>query len=160
LGSVIVPSGGILNLQDGVTSNICPIGCIMMMAQQTTLTGWLVCNGTSLSTTGTYASLFAIIGYTYGGSGSLFKVPDFRGAFLRGFSSPGTARNLSYASGAFGQYQESQIGSHAHSISTSNNGVNTNIGTAYVPTSVTNLTIDTQTETRPYNYCVEYYIKY
>ena len=159
LGSVIVPSAGILNLQDGATSNICPIGCIMMMAQQTTLTGWLVCNGTSLSTTGTYANLFAIIGYTYGGSESLFKVPDFRGAFLRGFSSPGSPRNLSYASGAFGQYQESQIGSHTHTLNVTNNGVNTNLGSAFVPTGI-NPATTTTTESRPYNYCVEYFIKY
>jgi microcystin-dependent protein len=36
---------------------------------------WLWCDGTSYSTT-TYATLFDIIGYTYGGSGASFSVPN------------------------------------------------------------------------------------
>ena len=39
--------------------------------------GFLLCDGTSYSTT-TYADLFAVIGYTYGGSGANFNVPDLR----------------------------------------------------------------------------------
>lgn len=39
---------------------------------------WLLCDGTSYSTT-TYATLFSVIGYTYGGSGASFMVPDLRG---------------------------------------------------------------------------------
>lgn len=38
--------------------------------------GWLLMNGASLSTT-TYASLFNIYGYTFGGSGANFSLPDF-----------------------------------------------------------------------------------
>ena len=41
-------------------------------------TGALACDGSSYSTS-TYADLFAAIGYTYGGSGSSFKVPDGKG---------------------------------------------------------------------------------
>jgi len=37
--------------------------------------GFLECNGASVSTS-TYASLFAVIGYTYGGSGASFNLPD------------------------------------------------------------------------------------
>jgi len=37
--------------------------------------GFLECNGASVSTS-TYAALFAVIGYTYGGSGASFNVPD------------------------------------------------------------------------------------
>jgi microcystin-dependent protein len=37
--------------------------------------GFLECNGQSVSTS-TYAALFAVIGYTYGGSGGSFNVPD------------------------------------------------------------------------------------
>lgn len=36
---------------------------------------WILLNGASLDTT-TYAALFAIYGYTYGGSGANFNVPD------------------------------------------------------------------------------------
>ena len=37
--------------------------------------GWLTCNGATFSTS-TYAGLFSVIGYTYGGSGSSPKVPN------------------------------------------------------------------------------------
>jgi hypothetical protein len=39
-------------------------------------TGWLLCDG-STYTTSSYPGLFAIIGTTYGGSGGSFKVPRF-----------------------------------------------------------------------------------
>ena len=45
--------------------------------------GWMVCDGRSLSTN-QYPYLFAAIGYLYGGSGNQFKIPDYRGYFLRG----------------------------------------------------------------------------
>jgi microcystin-dependent protein len=38
--------------------------------------GWLLLNGASLSTT-TYAGLFAKYGYSFGGSGASFSLPDF-----------------------------------------------------------------------------------
>ncbi len=41
--------------------------------------GWLPCDSASLPTIGKYQSLFAVIGHTYGGSGSTFKLPDLRG---------------------------------------------------------------------------------
>lgn len=46
--------------------------------------GWLLCNGASLQTS-QYPALFAAIGYTHGGSGSTFKLPDSRGQFVRGY---------------------------------------------------------------------------
>lgn len=39
-------------------------------------TGWIRCDGASLSTT-TFDVLFAAIGYEWGGSGANFNVPDF-----------------------------------------------------------------------------------
>jgi tail collar domain len=45
---------------------------------------WAQCNGSSQSTTGSYAQLFAVIGYANGGSGASFNLPDYRGRFLRG----------------------------------------------------------------------------
>lgn len=41
-------------------------------------TGWLFCNGQTLLTTA-FPDLFSVIGYTYGGSGSNFTLPDLRG---------------------------------------------------------------------------------
>ncbi len=60
-----------------------PAGIIDTYAGAAAPLGYLLCHGQSVSTT-TYAALFAAIGYTYGGSGTSFKLPDLRGVFLRG----------------------------------------------------------------------------
>ena len=44
--------------------------------------GWLLCDGTSYSTTD-YPDLFAVIGYTFGGSENNFNVPNYKGKFLQ-----------------------------------------------------------------------------
>jgi len=61
-----------------------PAGTVIYYAASTAPTGYLKANGASLSTT-TYAALFAAIGYTFGGSGGSFNVPDLRGEFPRGW---------------------------------------------------------------------------
>lgn len=46
--------------------------------------GWVLCDGSSYNVNDVrYSTLFKTIGYTYGGSGELFKVPDFRRRFGR-----------------------------------------------------------------------------
>ena len=60
-------------------------GTIVMFASNTapntqTISGvddWLLCDGSNYSTT-TYATLYSIIGTTFGTSGANFKVPDYR----------------------------------------------------------------------------------
>jgi microcystin-dependent protein len=41
--------------------------------------GWLLCDGTTGYSTTTYASLYGVIGYSYGGSGGSFTVPNMNG---------------------------------------------------------------------------------
>jgi microcystin-dependent protein len=65
-------------------NNANPTGTVIMWTTGTAPTGYLECDGSSVSTT-TYAALFAVIGYTYGGSGASFTLPDLRGEFIRGF---------------------------------------------------------------------------
>ena len=62
-----------------------PVGSVYTFAGTAVPVGWLKCNGALLSRT-TYASLFAVIGTTYGaGDGSTtFALPDLRGEFVRG----------------------------------------------------------------------------
>jgi microcystin-dependent protein len=48
--------------------------------------GFLLCDGTSYATA-SYAALFAVIAYTYGGSGANFNVPDLRDRTIVGVSS-------------------------------------------------------------------------
>jgi microcystin-dependent protein len=51
--------------------------------------GWLRCDGSQVSTT-QFDILFQIIGYAYGGSGSSFKLPDYRGYALVGSDNMGS----------------------------------------------------------------------
>lgn len=66
-----------------------PPGALLQYGAASAPTGWLLCDGSSVSTT-TYAALFAVIAYTYGGSGGSFNVPDLRGRTAVG-SGTGTA---------------------------------------------------------------------
>lgn len=50
--------------------------------------GWFICNGRSVSTT-TYAELFSVIGYRYGGSGSNFNLPNLSGRAVFGVDGMG-----------------------------------------------------------------------
>lgn len=53
------------------------IGDYKISAQTANHGSWVLCNGQSLSTT-TYSGLFALIGYSFGGSGATFIAPDLR----------------------------------------------------------------------------------
>ena len=68
-----------------------PVGGVIWYAKSTTPpAGWLVCDGSSLSII-TYADLFAVLGYTFGGSGVNFNIPNITGAnrFIRGNTTVG-----------------------------------------------------------------------
>jgi microcystin-dependent protein len=60
--------------------------------------GFLLCDGTSYATS-SYTALFAVIAYTYGGSGANFLVPDLRDRTIVGVSS-GNSKALAQAIGA------------------------------------------------------------
>lgn len=60
-----------------------PIGTVTMFAGEAAPTNWLLCQGQSLDTT-TYASLFAVIAYAFGGSGTNFNLPNLVGRFPLG----------------------------------------------------------------------------
>jgi len=60
--------------------------------------GFLLCDGTSYATA-SYTALFAVIAYTYGGSGANFNVPDLRDRTIVGVSS-GNSKALAQAIGA------------------------------------------------------------
>lgn len=78
-------------------------------------TGWLICDGSSLSTS-EYANLFSVIGYTFGGSGSVFNLPNMKTYFPIG------AQSGIYDLGSSGgsntvTLSAANIPSHAHTIS-------------------------------------------
>lgn len=60
-----------------------PVGSLQAYAGASAPTGWLLCDGTSYSTSA-YPELYSVLGYTYGGSGANFNVPDLRGRMPMG----------------------------------------------------------------------------
>ena len=90
------------------------ISQVCFFAGNTAPTGFLACSGQLISRT-TYASLFAIIGTTYGaGDGSTtFALPDLRGEFIRGWDN---GRGVDTGRG-FASAQAGDNASHTHSAS-------------------------------------------
>lgn len=76
-----ISTSKITGLQAAI-NNLSPVGTINTFVGSTAPEGWLFLHGQSLSTT-QYPQLFALIGYTYGGSGGNFNLPDTRGLFIR-----------------------------------------------------------------------------
>jgi microcystin-dependent protein len=67
-----------------------PAGTIIAYPVETPPTGYILCNGASLSRV-TYAGIFAVIGTRYGAADSThFNLPDYRGYFLRGWANGST----------------------------------------------------------------------
>lgn len=74
-GNVVID--GTLQVSGSINASV-PPGTILMWGGSTAPTGYFLCQGQSLSTT-TYADLFAVLGYTYGGGGSSFNLPNLQG---------------------------------------------------------------------------------
>tara|TARA_R110002153_G_scaffold45498_1_gene128305 strand:+ start:238 stop:1164 length:927 start_codon:yes stop_codon:yes gene_type:complete len=92
-----------------------PTGVILPFAGPTAPSDFLLCYGQSLSTS-TYADLFAIIGYTYGGSGSSFNVPDLRGRVVGGQDDMGGSSANRLTSPLNGDTLGGAGGSQSHSL--------------------------------------------
>jgi microcystin-dependent protein len=87
-------------LYSASTAGQIPVGSIMpFISSSNAPIGWLLCNGQSV-TTSAYSELFAVIGYTYGGSGANFSVPNYINRTLYGVqNNPSTSTTYSIASG-------------------------------------------------------------
>lgn len=134
-----------------------PPGKIAPFAQSAVPAGWLACNGASVATA-TYPALFAAIGYTYGGAGASFSLPDLRGEFLRGADG---GRGVD-AGRVIGSWQAGQMPYHTHSISSSPSGGNDGFeGAANSGASQSGGAGGTEngSENRPRNVAVLYCIK-
>ena len=151
-----------------------PTGSVHMFAMSSAPTGYLVCDGTTVSRT-TYADLFSAIGTTYGaGDGSTtFALPDLRGVFVRGWSNTASTD----AGRVFGSIQQDATAVNGLSLTDPGHdhdprvGSNTMTGTSAsanngVPgsrrssTETTGITLSsTDTETRPVNIALLYAIK-
>ncbi len=67
------------------TLTYAPVGMIVPYGGDTVPGAFLLCDGSALDTT-EYADLFNVIGYIYGGSGDVFKIPNLSGATVSGIS--------------------------------------------------------------------------
>ena len=146
-------------------------GAISPYAAATAPTGYLLCNGSTISRT-TYSALFAIIGTTFGvGDGSTtFAIPDLRGYFIRGLDTTLTI-DKNNASGSttngsartLGSTQANDNLNHSHTI-TGQNGSSLNPYLAPVLSSTPQTAIATSnaggSESRPVNIALNYIIKY
>ncbi len=91
-------------------------GMLMMWPTASAPSGFVLCNGASLNTT-TYANLFAVIGYTFGGSSANFNVPNYTNRFPIG---AGT-----HALAATGGSADAVVVSHNHAASSTSTSTST-----------------------------------
>ena len=95
-----------------------PVGSLQAFAGANAPTGWLLCDGTSYSTS-VYPDLFSVLAYTYGGSSGNFNVPDLRGRMPIGAGNENvTGNNTLRTVGVKGG--DTRMPSHNHDIQRSN----------------------------------------
>ena len=117
--SNLTASSGVVGLPPGL---IFPFGGASAPA------GYLLCNGASLSTT-TYSALFAILGYTYGGSGASFSLPDLQGRMPVGKGTNAAVNTLNQSDGLA---VASRTPAHSHTVPKHKHGVSVSGFTGYV----------------------------
>lgn len=161
-------------------SEVMPAGAIIAYGANSAPSGYLICDGSSVSRT-TYATLFAVIGTAFGtNTTTSFNVPDLRGMFLRGTDNgAGTdddaATRTALATGGntgdtVGSYQDDAFENHDHDWAGAFDAgplSGATAGSTYqAPWNQSNLTLDgpqpsgnIASETRPKNVGVYYIIK-
>jgi microcystin-dependent protein len=167
-GSGTISIVGNLNVSGNVTgvnisnSSSTPAGAVMAFYRSTAPSGWLECNGTTVSRT-TYVNLWNAMGKPNTGNGSTtFSLPDLRGEFIRGWDH---GRNLDGGRG-LGSLQHHSLQKHTHTyfqLLTAGSGaamgptfcgVSSNTGDGTDSSTGT-----FSTETRPRNIALMYCIK-
>ena len=189
---------GNINTNSNINVNGAPLippGTVNAYLGTSSPTGWLICNGSTVSQS-QYPALYSVIGTTYGSGSGLgtFSLPNFQGAFLRGTGTSSVSSN--YAGPQIGASQTAEYQKHYHDITepivgydqynnpiyghqhslpgggtnfgggtghtttTDNNGPGFNANTGITTTGITINNSGTANETRPYNWGVNWIIKY
>lgn len=123
--SVSPGSVAIERLAAEVANSLVPTGAVVAFAGTPGQVpdGWLLCDGAELSET-LYPGLFSVLGAAHGGGAGLFRVPDYRGRFLRGQDlgigrDPNSAQRVAMATGGaigdgVGSVQGDAFQGHGH----------------------------------------------
>ena len=106
-------------------------GTVIPWSASSPPSGFLECNGQSLSTS-TYADLFAVIGYTYGGSGASFNVPDLQDR-VSVAASVTNSKSLAQSGGANTVTPTGNVGGCAASTTLSSSQIPSHLHSAGVP---------------------------
>ena len=89
-----------------------PCGSIFMFPNNTPPTGFLLCDGSTVSET-TYANLFGVIGHSFGGDpGGNFNLPNFTMRFPCGGDVAGGIRPVGTAGGSTSYTPQGTVSSH------------------------------------------------
>lgn len=127
--SISTIEGDIVTLQSEV-SNInlalgeaMPVGSMMMYPTATAPNAkWSICEGQTLATA-LYPDLFLAIGYSFGGAGAFFSLPDLRGKFFAGYDATASSEYQTIGQGG-GQdsvtltKEQSGLPTHTHTATT------------------------------------------
>lgn len=157
-------------LDPGAIPASVPAGTVIAFPVATPPTGYLECDGSSISRT-TYAALFAVISDDYGtADGASFNLPDYRGRFLRGWAhgqttDPDRASRTDRGDGTTGDYvgtkQADEFESHDHDYYQSlSNQTSSGTGVYAGRTTGTTFSNPGGNETRPININVMFCVKY
>jgi microcystin-dependent protein len=156
--------------------NLLPAGMVVQWVTSTAPTGWLLCDGTAYnaSSNSIYQELYNVIGNQFGGTNnSNFKVPDYRGMFLRGAGTNAQTGYTTYVGQTLNTQQTDAVQEHTHNTDlstrrgTASDSANfimssNNVGSANTQTQTTSTQSGrtSSVETRPVSYSVNYLIKY
>ena len=131
------------------------VGSILAYAGSTAPSGWLECDGRTLSIAN-YPSLYAVIGTTYGGGSGTFLLPDLRGLFVRGWDHE---RGLDPGR-PIGDTQADSLRSHTHTVPRGDAGGGFSVQNGPSTSGAITTSATGGTETRPVNLALMYIIKY
>lgn len=133
-GTTAIEHALLTNIENGIVavhadlSKLFQTGTIVAFGGSTTPTGWLLCDGSLVSTT-TFAALFAVTGHAYNGGadpgGGNFKLPDFRDRQIIGVSAT--------------KVRGSTGGTRPHAHSISSDGAHTHSGTSGAASASSNI---------------------
>ena len=122
-GDIVDIQGDIVSIQNQFGEEM-PLGSMIMYPKALAPNAkWMLCEGQTLDNT-LYPDLFALIGYTFGGAGLNFSLPDLRSKFIAGFNDSGAPEYQTIGQGAGADSvllteAQSAIPAHNHTVNLS-----------------------------------------